>query len=232
MRGTRTNYVNPDCDRGIIPADAGNTTYGSRLMAHTPDHPRGCGEHSAVSLSSNAIEGSSPRMRGTRRMQQGAGLLAGIIPADAGNTQCSDSAMVLNKDHPRGCGEHLDNPFLVGVQCGSSPRMRGTPGPGIRVPSPSRIIPADAGNTVSSASADGADEDHPRGCGEHRSAPGASTDRAGSSPRMRGTLSAHAHMRGEPRIIPADAGNTSGRQPNRARRRDHPRGCGEHVYSS
>ena len=31
------------------------------------------------------------------------------------------------------------------------------------------IIPADAGSTVSSASADDVYEDHPRGCGEHDS---------------------------------------------------------------
>ena len=69
---------------------------------------------------------------------------------------------------------------------------------------------------------------HPRGCGEHcvfivtRRVP------AGSSPRVRGTLSTAAVTFCFGRFIPAGAGNT--RLPNAGYPRQpvHPRGCGEH----
>ena len=50
---------------------------------------------------------------------------------------------------------------------GSSPRMRGTLGPGPRVAVKPRIIPADAGNTFVQPFGLLGVGDHPRGCGEH-----------------------------------------------------------------
>ncbi|EEP20764.1 hypothetical protein BIFANG_03334 [Bifidobacterium angulatum DSM 20098 = JCM 7096] len=50
------------------------------------DHPRVCGEHELPELRQAAIRGSSPRVRGTPPAQPIRLLLAGIIPACAGNT--------------------------------------------------------------------------------------------------------------------------------------------------
>ena len=70
------------------------------------------------------------------------------------------------------------------------------------------IIPADAGNTALLIIdiCDGGD--HPRGCGEHSSAPCVDFGSLGSSPRMRGTLTRILSTSPRTRIIPADAGNT------------------------
>ena len=54
--------------------------------------------------------------------------------------------------------------------------------------------------------------------------------RLGSSPRMRGTLSAAADVIVFVGIIPAYAGNTEDEEIRCPRVEDHPRVCGEHVF--
>ena len=71
---------------GIIPAYAGNTrTSGSRMIG-MGDHPRVCGEHEQCAPPVVVLVGSSPRMRGTLDVELVGHVLAGIIPAYAGNT--------------------------------------------------------------------------------------------------------------------------------------------------
>ena len=91
---------------------------------------------------------------------------AGIIPADAGSTEDGSDVLGVNRDHPRGCGEHKVKTVPQYQHLGSSPRMRGA------LPSiPTR--PARCG-------------DHPRGCGEHAAICLVHVSNSGSSPRMRG----------------------------------------------
>ena len=106
--------------------------------------------------------------------------------------------------------------------------MRGT----LREAAPCRddwgIIPAYAGNTHGIGCRASAGRDHPRVCGEHVFADSHIEDAAGSSPRMRGTLTAihcAAELIG---IIPAYAGNTFRLSRVVAWHGDHPRVCGEH----
>ena len=102
-----------------------------------------------------------------------------------------------------------------------------------------RIIPADAGSTHRHACTGGSREDHPRGCGEHKTVSSTSRGEAGSSPRMRGALTLGQQGCLEHRIIPADAGSTIANVIDPTAGKDHPRGCGEHdslsapvVYSA
>ena len=93
------------------------------------------------------------------------------------------------------------------------------------------IIPADAGSTGSGHALESFTRDHPRGCGEHDPRGYAGGFHPGSSPRMRG---AHIPRRRAPvrgGIIPADAGSTPPGSRTGAARKDHPRGCGEHMLS-
>ena len=136
----------------------------------------------------------------------------GIIPADAGSTLAPRQYLLGQQDHPRGCGEHGYGRSLNRPVSGSSPRMRGARTDAWRTRMPPR--------------------DHPRGCGEHpvmdlRKPPG-----LGSSPRMRGARIRHWIRNHACGIIPADAGSTF--QPERLQDlgRDHPRGCGEHLFAS
>ena len=72
--------------RGIIPAHAGNTEVVAHWVSFAWDHPRACGEHKHVHVSTSIPPGSSPRMRGTRFTTFTDGAGNGIIPAHAGNT--------------------------------------------------------------------------------------------------------------------------------------------------
>ena len=133
----------------IIPADAGSTCRQHVHRVQVGDHPRGCGEHKWCPHGHLPSFGSSPRMRGaqtdTTRKQVG----LRIIPADAGSTQVSDKCQRPDRDHPRGCGEHSGSGGYFQQAYGSSPRMRGAHHSKSSGSSSSRIIPADAGSTVS-----------------------------------------------------------------------------------
>ena len=131
------------------------------------DHPRGCGEHTEQSPRPTRHHGSSPRMRGTRFKFVHNHHFNRIIPADAGNTDWRIENISLYRDHPRGCGEHVNRTDKQHIRVG--------------------IIPADAGNTMGSYNPCLASPDHPRGCGEHESLNTAMKSLSGSSPRMRGT---------------------------------------------
>ena len=71
-------------------------------------------------------QGSSPRLRGTRRPDIGRYRRAGIIPALAGNTVSPRIPALRPQDHPRACGEHFQLGWQVLCDAGSSPRLRGT----------------------------------------------------------------------------------------------------------
>ena len=148
MRGTQERRARDDRPEGIIPAHAGNTSSAALQACRSRDHPRACGEHSAIQAVSEHHLRSSPRMRGTLSPSTVMSLRFGIIPAHAGNT----FALLLSTgqpwDHPRACGEHT---LIVGADdfnVGSSPRMRGTRPKRCARPLESGIIPAHAGNTA------------------------------------------------------------------------------------
>ena len=105
MRGTLQCRVASEGESGIIPAYAGNTGVIDLTGQRFEDHPRVCGEHShelehVVALQGSSprmrgtpvllcvcsFVGSSPRMRGTQTIEPVHERVHGIIPAYAGNT--------------------------------------------------------------------------------------------------------------------------------------------------
>ena len=208
MRGTRCSVITRNGSTGIIPAYAGNTLrwtrYHCRRRDHPRvcgehffrsfvdewggDHPRVCGEHMGAAESTSGGMGSSPRMRGTLLDSRTAGWNNGIIPAYAGNTPKERSVPSVSWDHPRVCGEHYTAKGNDGRNLGSSPRMRGTRCITWSPLGSAGIIPAYAGNTMTSAAM--------------------GNEAAGSSPRMRGTRRQQVGQSRTIGIIPAYAGNT------------------------
>ena len=167
MRGTHGKLTLAGSWDGIIPAHAGNTTTGASRSTARRDHPRACGEHMRWLLLKVPGQGSSPRMRGTPYSRFPDTPIIGIIPAHAGNTGLSILHGILDRDHPRACGEHPFIPVLSSLSGGSSPRMRGTHvGHCAEVQCPG-IIPAHAGNTIALWVIGHECRDHPRACGEH-----------------------------------------------------------------
>ena len=88
MRGTLDQCTPQRQNHGIIPAYAGNTGASSVSDSSRKDHPRVCGEHTALMMTTTGRAGSSPRMRGTPVLHESRTLRGGIIPAYAGNTEC------------------------------------------------------------------------------------------------------------------------------------------------
>ena len=86
MRGTLQCRVASEGESGIIPAYAGNTGVIDLTGQRFEDHPRVCGEHSHELEHVVALQGSSPRMRGTQTIEPVHERVRGIIPAYAGNT--------------------------------------------------------------------------------------------------------------------------------------------------
>ena len=118
-----------------------------------------------------------------------------------------------------------------GMPAGSSPRMRGAGWTQQREQRGKGIIPARAGSSVSSKFRSLAARDHPRACGEQSSSMTVMAFTMGSSPRVRGAVSATEYESGEQGIIPARAGSRQRACRGHLLRWDHPRACGEQVMA-
>ena len=113
---------------GLIPARAGKTRL--RRMAATPlaAHPRACGENSSPRAAPPRRSGSSPRVRGKRRVYRIPRLEFRLIPARAGKTSPSPPETSSSAAHPRACGENPISSTSSISWRGSSPRVRGKRG--------------------------------------------------------------------------------------------------------
>ena len=215
-------------DIGIIPAGAGLTFRFKACRTMCGDHPRGCGAHLSQKANAAQQQGSSPRVRGSRRHLLLRWVEVGIIPAGAGLTSQSKHHAARNRDHPRGCGAHAGINKRYQSITGSSPRVRGSRKEVERFLLKNGIIPAGAGLTPWMSLSISRTRDHPRGCGAHWHWRYLATGWQGSSPRVRGSQRESPREDRARGIIPAGAGLTRSVQGPCCRARDHPRGCGAH----
>ena len=149
-------------------------------------------------------------------------------------------------DHPRTRGERLRMTVRIEPSAGSSPHARGTALRKPPRPSPSRIIPARAGNGVTPLTGNGRQADHPRTRGERPATSAAAAKYLGSSPHARGTGSTavavparapdHPRTRGERNTSGVGTARWSGSSPHargtgRSRNFDHrsKRGSSPHA---
>ena len=186
MRG-KGQGVNPAADVfGITPACAGKRQPLPGYSKQTRDHPRVCGEKSAVSGCCAATSGSPPRVRGKAGLVQIVGRLRRITPACAGKSTCMAQSLKPREHHPRVCGEKVGPVGCVSGWLGSPPRMRGK-APSLAVLGACiGITPAYAGKSTDLQRPRAAQQDHPRVCGEKRTQAHPAKTGLGSPPRMRG----------------------------------------------
>ena len=112
MRGTVVRRRNWHEYRRFIPADAGNRPGPEGFVVLKTVHPRGCGEQCPNAFPNLAMTGSSPRMRGTEKLEIDSKKLDRFIPADAGNRSYCSGVRRRQSVHPRGCGEQQSEPNL------------------------------------------------------------------------------------------------------------------------
>ena len=187
VRGTGIESYRFNTMGGITPAGAGNRLIWMRQTWRQRDHPRGCGEQPPQKGQLLRHPGSPPRVRGTEKNlgcnQRG----YGITPAGAGNSVISLSAVILYRDHPRGCGEQRCCYLILCHVLGSPPRVRGTDRCSLDCFRDIRITPAGAGNSLFCGACTFWLWDHPRGCGEQQILIREADNVQGSPPRVRGT---------------------------------------------
>ena len=95
----------------------------------------------------------------------------------------------------------------------------------------SRLIPARAGSTALWFLLQRVPAVHPRSCGERTHLTDAEVAHPGSSPLARGTRNVNRLQAVEARLIPARAGNTTGKFHPGGKGTAHPRSRGEHLDS-
>ena len=176
--------------------------------------------------------GSSPLTRGKHAALLEGHVAVRLIPAHAGKTPSSRSAVGVCRAHPRSRGENVIGKLLSAVGEGSSPLTRGKPDRTVVVRPPERLIPAHAGKT-SPIRADSNDIwAHPRSRGENGHHVVRLWAARGSSPLTRGKLRRRLGRRGRQGLIPAHAGKTVRLRSARTRPWAHPRSRGENSILS
>ena len=209
VRGTREQHAGGRPRRRFIPACAGNSRAGSTRPSRTAVHPRVCGELYLDLDDADLDGGSSPRVRGTRRVPLRRADPQRFIPACAGNSAGIWTTARRRTVHPRVCGELLWATRWACGSFGSSPRVRGTRPAPCRASRRRPVHPRVCGELrAPSRTPRQRSTVHPRVCGELFSEPIVRLTPIGSSPRVRGTPGSLTVTQGLKRFIPACAGNS------------------------
>ena len=110
--------------------------------------------------------------------------------------------------------------------------MRGKPSAPEQVTPAPGITPAGAGKTDKTSNFNSKSWDHPRRCGENGVFCLMLAKKRGSPPQVRGKRSVYIWPCSLPRITPAGAGKTLPPLLRSVSLWDHPRRCGENIFSS
>ena len=152
-----------------------------------------------------------------------------ITPAYAGKSTKNTCCCCVSEDHPRLCGEKLSRFPAKVSEMGSPPPMRGKAGRGAASVPNWRITPAYAGKSLMRSLCLYPPWDHPRLCGEKQFPDSHRRRGTGSPPPMRGKARLRAVLLTLTGITPAYAGKSRLGNFSAAKKRDHPRLCGEKV---
>ena len=211
----------------ITPAGAGKTLRCTCRAWPDRDHPRRCGENFFFVPCNAALAGSPPQVRGKQSVAVCPQVQIRITPAGAGKTMVHAPRQRQHLDHPRRCGENLDNFLLGDISRGSPPQVRGKPNTRNTARKARGITPAGAGKTLVHVNIKLHSQDHPRRCGENVTVYALLATGDGSPPQVRGKPRQRRDIFPRKRITPAGAGKTRYTRRRDRNRQDHPRRCGE-----
>ena len=152
---------------GLIPAHAGKTNARRGMKYRGAAHPRSRGENQSRVRRHTPPPGSSPLTRGKQSEGTGAFTHHGLIPAHAGKTLTDKHPVRTVTAHPRSRGENVMCFFAPSAVQGSSPLTRGKLSLLGVVLRSVGLIPAHAGKTLITSSANSTVRAHPRSRGEN-----------------------------------------------------------------
>ncbi len=203
----RGNLDHPRVDpgrRGPIPAGAGEPCPVVSAALVTRAYPRRCGGTTRMFLMFPLSKGLSPQVRGNLLRLQNRRLLAGPIPAGAGEPAADCALDCAARAYPRRCGGTEAMAASCSCRAGLSPQVRGNRRGGVHGVSPSGPIPAGAGEPCRRFRRPAHSGAYPRRCGGTAPIKATCCTVGGLSPQVRGN---HAPPMLEPeRIGPIPAG--------------------------
>ena len=164
--GTHIGHVDDSRDLRFIPTGVGNARKHPEQPGQNPVHPHGCGERGAFRIDPRAVDGSSPRVWGTRLIHQIRIAQVRFIPTGVGNAKESAVVRKIIAVHPHGCGERAVDVNGQLIVYGSSPRVWGTPALYEYPRGTERFIPTGVGNARGRRAVSDSAPVHPHGCGE------------------------------------------------------------------
>ncbi len=132
-------------------------------------HPHACGERQSGIVSLRSINGSSPRLWGTRSRTSQFVWYARFIPTPVGNASPCLEPWRMPPVHPHACGEREASGDDRPIGYGSSPRLWGTPEASLSISGQGRFIPTPVGNAHSQSNQRRKVPVHPHACGERTS---------------------------------------------------------------
>ena len=187
MRGSRAQIHILSADPGSIPACAGEPISPSWRYRRRRVHPRVCGGAKFDPAYKDALEGPSPRVRGSRLQKLPQSVTIGSIPACAGEPISRLTISACFRVHPRVCGGALIAVSLRSGRKGPSPRVRGSHSCIAQSHYSFGSIPACAGEPGESGVTTAANGVHPRVCGGAALRDTFDNGGTGPSPRVRGS---------------------------------------------
>ena len=171
---------------GSIPARAGQPFCLSRIAITPGVYPRACGATLIRAGVGSRDEGLSPRVRGNLRVPTRVALMAGSIPARAGQPVSRCLVRRRRAVYPRACGATTGCRARSQHAIGLSPRVRGNHLHRRQRSKSSGSIPARAGQPRAWAARRQLPPVYPRACGATRASRHHVCDGGGLSPRVRG----------------------------------------------
>ena len=211
---------------GSIPACAGEPRPQRGRLSYQQVYPRVCGGTTQLGRSMASEYGLSPRVRGNLQNVKADGIVAGSIPACAGEPGAVSYSTDQCRVYPRVCGGTATRRIIGADRPGLSPRVRGNLR-GLRpVPRHRGSIPACAGEPCRASWKRMRTAVYPRVCGGTRYLRRLYARIGGLSPRVRGNLFHVYASQISVRSIPACAGEPIKPSSTSTRRPVYPRVCG------
>ena len=214
---------------GSIPAPAGEPSCGYAALPPVRVYPRACGGTQRIAWLNGRHPGLSPRLRGNPVRRHLDAVVAGSIPAPAGEPLNRFGTMLTCKVYPRACGGTGSPMRVIYIGTGLSPRLRGNQELNQPYLRPAGSIPAPAGEPYDHAPPPTEHRVYPRACGGTGCSPKTRLIASGLSPRLRGNPRGERRRDRCNRSIPAPAGEPRRTHSRQSPLRVYPRACGGTV---